>query len=353
MNKSLRLLFFCELSIQWKYRPLRLVLVTFLFSLSVQFTQAQCANYGTGPTQDFDCDGVINSIDIDDDNDGVLDEIECRSGKLNTKESNGTFGTLAVPRDYDNTLPGGGYKYTTTNSAATQYAIINKTYDWFGRGASAGFWLYAGHTTGANNDAFLAVNGGTTIGDFYSETLKLIKGTKYKISFWHQKASVIDNFYELAAQLVATNGTILANVSTGVRNSLGWSETTIEYTSNVNQTVVFRLRNLSTNSAGNDFSIDDISLTVSGCPDTDGDGFPNYMDTDSDGDGCSDAVEAGAVTNLTTTTVAGPYGANGFANSLETVAESGVYIGTYTYSYATDPSINFCLDSDGDGAALS
>ncbi|MDA6072450.1 hypothetical protein NJT12_22760, partial [Flavobacterium sp. AC] len=35
-----------------------------------------CANWGTGPNQDYDCDGVINSVDLDNDNDGILDDEE-------------------------------------------------------------------------------------------------------------------------------------------------------------------------------------------------------------------------------------------------------------------------------------
>ena len=31
----------------------------------------------TGPSDDFDCDGIINSEDLDDDNDGILDDVEC------------------------------------------------------------------------------------------------------------------------------------------------------------------------------------------------------------------------------------------------------------------------------------
>lgn len=37
------------------------------------------------------------------------------------------------------------------------------------------------------------------------------------------------------------------------------------------------------------------NLELSSYCDTDGDGIPNYLDLDSDGDGCSDAIEGGAV----------------------------------------------------------
>ncbi|WP_417352623.1 T9SS type A sorting domain-containing protein [Flavobacterium alkalisoli] len=55
---------------------LKLVL-TFFAVFAYQAAFSQCANQGTDPSQDFDCDGVINSIDLDDDNDGILDTDEC------------------------------------------------------------------------------------------------------------------------------------------------------------------------------------------------------------------------------------------------------------------------------------
>ncbi|MEQ6118269.1 Ig-like domain-containing protein, partial [Reichenbachiella sp. MALMAid0571] len=59
--------------------------------------------------------------------------------------------------------------------------------------------------------------------------------------------------------------------------------------------------------------------------DTDDDGIPNHLDLNSDGDSCSDAYEAGhGLTVLTGGIIAGPYGANGLANSIEITVESGI-----------------------------
>ena len=51
---------------------LKVVLFLFVF-LTNSLSFAQCPNFGTGPLQDFDCDGVINDTDLDDDNDGIPD----------------------------------------------------------------------------------------------------------------------------------------------------------------------------------------------------------------------------------------------------------------------------------------
>jgi hypothetical protein len=89
--------------------------------------------------------------------------------------------------------------------------------------------------------------------------------------------------------------------------------------------------------------------------DTDSDGKLNHLDLDSDGDGCSDAIEAGTAPLGTTAFSATSFfaptttGTNGFANSLETATESGLYNGTYTYQFALIGALNACQDTDVDG----
>ena len=80
-----------------------------------------------------------------------------------------------------------------------------------------------------------------------------------------------------------------------------------------------------------------------------GDTLTNDKDLDSDGDGCSDAKEAGATTsNVANFQFTGNVGTNGLDNSLETSVDSGVINYTSTYQYATSNVLNACLDSDGD-----
>jgi hypothetical protein len=83
------------------------------------------------------------------------------------------------------------------------------------------------------------------------------------------------------------------------------------------------------------------------CADLDGDGIANSLDLDSDGDGCSDAFEAGATTDKTAnykfpTTVVGT---NGLANNLETTADNGTINYTLTYSNAINSAVKSCCPS--------
>jgi hypothetical protein len=105
-----------------------------------------------------------------------------------------------------------------------------------------------------------------------------------------------------------------------------------------------------------DFGVDDIFLIeiqdiyCTGVLDTDNDGIFNHLDLDSDGDGCSDAREAGTTTSNTANfAFIGNVGTNGLINTLETVADNGIYTGTYTYYYAINSLVNACTDSDSDG----
>jgi hypothetical protein len=82
-------------------------------------------------------------------------------------------------------------------------------------------------------------------------------------------------------------------------------------------------------------------------------GVFNHHDVDSDGDGCSDALEAGATTNTTAnfqfTGTSAAFGTNGLINTLETVADNGVINYVSTYTNAISNGIAYCADSDGDG----
>ena len=110
-----------------------------------------------------------------------------------------------------------------------------------------------------------------------------------------------------------------------------------------------------------DFGVDNVFIGTQSATtcDTDGDGIINSRDTDSDGDGCSDAVEAGTTAvstsgvssgnKLTATSIPSPWGANGFADGLETTAGSGVYKGTYSYDFALNANVKACIDTDSDG----
>jgi len=83
--------------------------------------------------------------------------------------------------------------------------------------------------------------------------------------------------------------------------------------------------------------------------DTDSDGIANHLDLDADNDGIFDAVEAGHSRPHLNGVVISGYGLNGLADIVETSPESGVINYTVRDSDATDPPDYLDSDSDDDG----
>ena len=328
---------------------------------------------------DNDNDGVADYIDLDDDNDGVLDSIEspgCNYVSLASDD----FGTVGIstavasagtgnftgpyalnagdgPQLSAAKVPGYAWAWSDNDRYAQdgQYTIVSNPrlggYVWYNENKD-----HTTATTGGGG-AMLLINGSNPGQVAYTNTvLGLTAGKKYRFSAW--LANVYNNAATIKPNLILriknNIGTVVSSVSTGdiASNPTGilWTKYDLEFVATT-ATMTYELVSNAAAGGGNDFALDDISLSECFVPntDTDGDGTPNQFDLDSDGDGCSDAYEAGTTTTKTETVIAGPYGANGFANSKETAAENGTYNATYQYDRATESKINKCIDTDNDG----
>jgi hypothetical protein len=85
--------------------------------------------------------------------------------------------------------------------------------------------------------------------------------------------------------------------------------------------------------------------------DTDSDGVANHLDLDADNDGIYDAEEAGHNQPHVNGVVTVAYGANGLADIVETAPESGTLNYTITDTDATPPPNYLDTDSDDDGCS--
>jgi hypothetical protein len=81
--------------------------------------------------------------------------------------------------------------------------------------------------------------------------------------------------------------------------------------------------------------------------DTDGDGTFNHQDLDSDGDGCSDGVEASTLELSQNNTSQYPTGADTSGNGLLDNYDEDL-LGSYYKAFALDENLNSCTDTDGD-----
>ncbi|MNU32626.1 hypothetical protein D3C71_211760 [compost metagenome] len=324
----------------WRFLvcPILLLSVSSLNLLSAQ----------TGPNDDFDGDGVINSIDIDDDNDGVPDAVESPSCYYTVNEWN----TLAKPAvgvsiasdlttvsglgnftalgDNNNTVSAVQF-VTTPAQTQNNQALFTMTFtlpvqlDAFYIKKSSTTQISGGNLMfEASNDAvtwtplFSAANNpaNTATGTTANGAVALTNFNKFSVGINAGKYK----YYRI-------RGTAANNILAGIATEFYFDFNTTAYVASM--------------------------FAKATCTDAniDGDGMLPQFDLDTDGDGCNDALESGATTNTSANyQFTGNVGANGLLNSLETVADNGIVNYTSTYSiYATSSLINACIDTDGDG----
>jgi hypothetical protein len=280
---------------------------------------------------DADGDGIINTIDLDDDNDGILDAIES-------------------PTCFYTAIELGKPIAVSSDLAAYSTYVITNSID----NSPSSLSAFAASVNWVNKEIF-----NFTAVDFIG-----ITGISFDLVNWSLSASASMTFklqgssnnstwtdLSPAVSSIATTGTFtISNTLARTSKFKYYRIVGVAGTSNYGG-VYNATFNLATN------TIPSGSPKATCSNDTDVDGIVNHLDLDSDGDGCADAIEAGTAPRGTTANSATSFfnptttGANGFANSLETATDSGIYTGTYTYQFALFSSTNVCLDTDGDGVA--
>ncbi|PIF47562.1 putative repeat protein (TIGR01451 family) [Chryseobacterium sp. 52] len=222
-------------------------------------------------TADRDGDGIANSSDLDDDNDGIPDNVECPGNEIVT---NGTFTgnangwTLAPEWGFT----GAEISISTdnvSNKDASQ-TLNNLTY--------TNNFIPLTLTLGAQD-------GNNAAGSTASLQI-LLNGTLYAtISNTATRSTTINN-----VTIALSNGATSTFAPFTTANQNGFTLRT--FTLNIpngpvpdTSALVFRSTNVL-----DDWSLDNISVLAFTC-DTDGDGVPDHLDLDSDNDLCFDSVE--------------------------------------------------------------
>lgn len=313
----------------------------FFFLTFFSFVSAQY-----GPTDDFDGDGIINSIDLDDDNDGILDVIE-NNGNGDCDTSGGVdISTLAfMPTSGNSTV------VNTTSSTINVTAGNSWNSDYSTTTVNAPFYFEFTPDT-SSNAIMVGIIGATQaqptgLNSYSANSYKFhfMDGFNYQI-YRYAATAVTGKLYsggdKFSIEVNASNNLIMKrNGEVVYTNPITTGDTQFKI-----QISVSAARTFSNVVFG---STNTITTTCQGA-DSDSDGILNSFELDSDNDGCSDAYEAGVTTNPAFTQFPiTNVGANGFENSLETTIESGVYNGVYTYQYAINGTASACVDSDGDG----
>jgi hypothetical protein len=277
------------------------------------------------PGDDFDGDGIINSIDIDDDNDGILDAVECPTCYYSEAEASKiTSVTSAVP-------------ILSTNPLTNTYDGDLSTYS-------------------RNNVNTTSIASGVVMYDITPTIPVAISSVNFQMAFWYM-VNAGSTF-----KLQGYNGTVWTDLSGAVTNS-----TLVDFSvaNTLQPNVVYQeYRIVGITGTAYYSGVVEITLSLTGyvasahpkatCPsnantDFDNDGITNNFDLDSDGDGCYDAFEAGAVNSNVATVPITSVGANGLENTLETATDNGLVNYTLRYYYAKTSAYSLCSDADGDG----
>ncbi len=294
--------------------------------------------FGSG--NDNDGDGLDDTCDLDDDNDGILDIAE---GACEPQGASSSFWDGAnEANDYSSLILDGSLSPQSTSMFGSGVVPTMNTFHFTLQGVDQ--TSYAGAK--ADNDY-----------TEYSFTTEVLASTTYLVtdSLRYQTEGLgteLTFSVEISANGFTTSRLLMQDVDV---TTLGaWTNVSFpdfELESSTTYTIrAYMYNSIATNTVWNDFAI-----YYKTCEklDTDGDDITNDLDLDSDGDGCSDALEGGGSfsnTQILNDTLTGGVDTDGIPNlagsSGQTIGESANAsiancCGTGTITYAiTDGSNN-------------
>ena len=304
------------------------MILLYIISLCAASAYCQCPD-------DHDCDGILDLVDLDDDNDGISDIDELTNClDLTDLLQNNTllyfedFGSGAINpapaipslidaaycyEDLTGTC-GGSQWVLPTDIDDNQYSILNNPFVGFPQA----FRDQEDHTVGDVNGYQLVVNASDLPGEMFHKDNIAIPSSSFPqqtvvISVW------LSNIGSEINQSICANccgGAIIPNVDFILENSLtglpignpinsgdisfvqdgvdAWVQYTAIYDVTGISDVNIIIKNNSIGGCGNDVAIDDVQLVYIDVEcDLDNDGISDYLDIDSDNDGIYDVIEGG------------------------------------------------------------
>ena len=313
---------------------------------------------------DTDGDGIPDSVDLDDDNDGILDLDECPNVKYMKLDNNNDFGfstgvltgnqsasNIDLSSKWD--LPTGSVIVSIDNASTVSggSSVLG--------GPSNGSTTY--NITGTV-PVFIRISHGGSIGATHKEGFLALDGSSYELisslNFSNLESQSVGQYYYV-------ENTDASGAATVNGNNFVWVSSTSATSIEVNST---------SNATNSKFSLFLEPILPDACGDIDNDGVPNHLDLDTDGDGCPDALEGegtfetGDLVEDTDidggNTGAGFIGVSGVdpvQTNLGTVVNSDgiptlgspLTEATQAIGSSQDLNVENCTDTDGDGVPNS
>ncbi len=230
-------------------------------------------------SSDADGDGVVNAADLDDDNDGIPDLIEC------SFEADGTL----------NSIINGGFEFPVIPIEGSDQFYGSLVPGWSSNSTSGEIELF-----GTNFEAIPAYQGrqfaeinASDLGTLYFD-IATVPGDTLNWSFAHRGRFGTDSLRLEFGPIDST-----ANSSQAITSGFGeWKIYSGTYLVPAGQTMT-RMGFTAISTAGGATAgnlLDAVTLTGTTCNgDVDQDGLPNHLDLDSDGDGIYDMAESGGI----------------------------------------------------------
>ena len=234
--------------------------------------------YDVGGPRDTDGDGIPDYLDLDSDNDGIADIVEVGLGHLDTDNDGRIDSALFVDTNgnglhdlYDGDCSTKSYAETVTAISGSTENLANAT--------GAPDADYGTVSVDWGNPSVILVKPSLAIES--SKTFTLFLST---MESWQ-------NNFTVSIYNSNNSGSAVSLIGTAVINSNNIQEFTFTNSTSADITHLrlsipsgqgFRIYGFESNSPCGEFVVP---------ADLDGDNIPNYIDNDSDGDGCPDAIE--------------------------------------------------------------
>ena len=325
------------------------------------------------PFSDTDRDAKSNTIDLDNDNDGILDNLECTGSQA---ELSFTVNDIKNNDQSSTTASGGGLLVATTETAQGGSGTSGSTHDvqisYQAKVTNPDQSYLSTCTMKFDIKQFddglrLDIDGITVLnfnGLHWRDLCEFIDGGRFDSNGTDEKGWTPWTG-EGNAELVANSGSVQLFLDTNVPSI---REDIIPYlTKNLGSgtdAFIYRPVKFDCADAGgvtldlyNANQLTNTQLTnvvatasVYACNDTDTDGVPNMYDLDSDNDGIYDVVESGSGVAHTDGLPDGPINALGLPLSVD-ADENGVLDYTLANSDATGEADFLVLDADADGCS--
>jgi len=292
------------------YRLLRFVVAVVLLGCSAN------ALAQTGPNDDYDGDGIINSEDLDDDNDGITDIEECYSASTTLIKSpivQSEHSHLNNQNTWTNALSGasepefGGNEPTLYSVLNSPQTIVSNNLRYFGATSrTTGYLTFRTFLESQNVTMSGIVLWNPDYEPLNYETHSDAGIREFKVEIF-QHGGVTWNTDGAGDH---TFGPFIADIEPGAQAfSFGEDVDNIRFVRvdiinswediNANGVHTVAPTPTTTNGVGYNMTLFEVRfLPPAGNCDTDGDGLDNPFDLDSDGDGCPDALEgSGSMTS--------------------------------------------------------